>query len=86
MNNTNAEQNSKIKGDTKAQEQAGSSNQPDKITLPSRKWAPTPAECLPVRIAGMALYVNNLEAQREWYEKMLGMKVHRMYERDGAIF
>lgn len=47
---------------------------------------PTPAELLPVRIAATCLYVTNIEAQREWYEKMFGMKVSRALERDGKIF
>jgi catechol 2,3-dioxygenase-like lactoylglutathione lyase family enzyme len=57
------------------------------IVRPSRAaLVPTPAELLPVRIAAACLYTTNLEAQREWYEKMLGMKVSRALERDGKIF
>ncbi|MBN1664153.1 MAG: VOC family protein [Deltaproteobacteria bacterium] len=59
---------------------------PSKTVMPTRDWVAPPPELLPVRLAGMALYVNNLEAQRKWYETMFGMKVHRIYERDGVIF
>ncbi|MBN1664151.1 MAG: VOC family protein [Deltaproteobacteria bacterium] len=57
------------------------------IVRPSRAaLVPTPAELLPVRIAATCLYTTHLEAQREWYEKMLGFKVSRAMERDGRIF
>jgi predicted enzyme related to lactoylglutathione lyase len=54
--------------------------------MPKRTWLSAPADLLPVRIAGTAFYVTNLEAQRKWYETMFGLKVHRIYERDGVIF
>jgi predicted enzyme related to lactoylglutathione lyase len=59
---------------------------PSKTIMPSRTWAPPAPELLPARVAGFALYVNNLEAHRLWYETMFGMTVHRIYERDGVIF
>lgn len=62
------------------------STSPSKTVMPSREWTAPPAELLPVRLAGMALYVNNLEAQRKWYETMFGMKVSRIYERNGVVF
>lgn len=59
---------------------------PSKTVMPMRTWAAAPQELLPVRVAGFALYVNNLEAQRTWYETMFGMEVRRIYERDGVAF
>jgi catechol-2,3-dioxygenase len=57
-----------------------------KIPMPKRTLVATPPELLPVRIAGTAFYVNNLEAQKKWYETMLGLKVYRIYEREGVVF
>ena len=58
----------------------------NKVQMPTRELVATPKKLLPVRIAGTAFYVNNLEAQRKWYETMFGMEVYRIYERDGVIF
>lgn len=61
---------------------------PRRITLPpSRLPSPPPAELLAgARFIGSALHVRDLEAQRRWYETLLGLQVVQIYERDGAVF
>jgi catechol 2,3-dioxygenase-like lactoylglutathione lyase family enzyme len=50
-------------------------------------WAQTiPAELLPQRIAGSGITVADLEKQKAFYTDVLGMKLLRTYERDGAVF
>jgi len=58
----------------------------DNISLKSSPPPVTPADKTPVRMGGMVFFVNDLEAQRIWYENVLGMKVVRTYERDGKLF
>jgi catechol-2,3-dioxygenase len=53
-------------------------------SLPTPK-AP-PANLLPTGIGGAVVYVRNLEAQRNWYQTMLGFKVRTPYARDGKVF
>ncbi len=45
-----------------------------------------PAELLPQRIAGSGITVADLEKQKAFYTGVLGMKLVRTYERDGAPF
>jgi len=54
---------------------------------PIRKVTPTPqALTATATIRGANFFVNDLEAQRAWYEQMLGMKVLRTFARDGELF
>lgn len=64
------------------------SRTPRRVTLPpSRLPGPPPAELLAgARFIGSALHVRDLEAQRRWYETLLGLQVVQIYERDGAVF
>lgn len=45
-----------------------------------------PASLLPTSIGGAVVYVRDLEAQRKWYETMLGFKVQTTYSRGGKVF
>lgn len=45
-----------------------------------------PATLLPERVGGAVVYVRDLEAQRQWYETMLGFKVVNTYSRNGQVF
>jgi catechol 2,3-dioxygenase-like lactoylglutathione lyase family enzyme len=48
--------------------------------------AAPPAELAPKAVTGWGWNVMDLEAQRAWYETMLGMKVVNTYKRDGKVF
>lgn len=45
-----------------------------------------PAHLLPERVGGAVVYVRDLEAQRRWYETMLGFRVVNTYSRNGQVF
>lgn len=57
---------------------------PRNMTTP--KLTPPPANLLPGRIGGSVIYVQNLEAMRDWYVTMFGFKVVSIYARDGKPF
>lgn len=60
---------------------------PKPVALPAPTApAASPEALLPTRIAGSAFYVNDLEAQREWYETMLGLRVLTTYQAGGKTF
>lgn len=50
------------------------------------KLNPPPANLLPTAVGGAVVYVHDLEAQRRWYEAMLGFKVRTVYARDNKPF
>jgi catechol 2,3-dioxygenase-like lactoylglutathione lyase family enzyme len=45
-----------------------------------------PEALKPRKIAGPGINVIDLEAQKAWYETMLGFKTVQQYDRDGAVF
>jgi catechol 2,3-dioxygenase-like lactoylglutathione lyase family enzyme len=47
---------------------------------------PIAPDILPQRIAGTGITVSDLETQKIFYTNVLGMKLVRTYERDGAVF
>lgn len=50
------------------------------------KLNPPPANLMPTAVGGAVVYVHNLEAQRQWYETMLGFRVRTVYARDNVPF
>ena len=45
-----------------------------------------PANLLPTGVAGSVVYVHDLEAEKTWYETMLGFHVQNTYARNGKTF
>ena len=50
------------------------------------KLVAPPANLLPTAVGGAVVYVHNLEAQKTWYETMLGFKARTVYARDNVPF
>lgn len=58
---------------------------PTNLATPSKTVGP-PKELLPEQVGGAVVYVRDLDAQKAWYETMLGFRVVNAYARDGKVF
>jgi catechol 2,3-dioxygenase-like lactoylglutathione lyase family enzyme len=65
---------------------AAAAQTPAPRNMPTAKLTAPPANLLPSRIGGSVIYVQNLEAMRDWYVTMFGLKVVSIYAREGKPF
>jgi len=59
---------------------------PPSTNLAAPKLVGPPKELLPEQVGGVVVYVRDLEAQKLWYETMLGFRAVNSYSRDGKVF